>query len=213
MIRALPITISSSVTRMAPFFCPACGGDRVALVHAGRRWVRVGPVGVLPWRGTDHHVTCIHCGTEHPAAALDVLTSAELADLLVEVAVATTVMTVRAGCRTDPGLRRRAVQHIRTVQPAYHQADLDRDLAELDPANVHRHVAPLADALAAEGKEALVADMVKVALAAHTITPHQRWLLEATGHGLGLTPVHVTGIISAVAAAVEPAADDPADRP
>ena len=58
-----------------------------------------------------------------------------------------------------------------------------------------------------------MADMVQVALAAHTITSHQRWLLEAAGRGLGLTPMHVTGIISAVAAAVEPAADDPADRP
>ena len=110
-------------------------------------------------------------------------------------------------------LRRRAVQHVRTAIPAYHQNQLDADLATVDPAAIAGHVAPLADHLAVEGKERIVAGMVQVALAAHTISSHQRWVLDRVGTSLGLTPVHVTGIISAVAAAVEPTAEDPADRP
>ncbi|WP_426571629.1 hypothetical protein [Aquihabitans sp. McL0605] len=207
------ITISASTRRTTGFFCPVCGGDRTAIVRQGRRWVRVGPLAVLPWRGSDDRATCCSCRSDHPAAALDVLTSAALALVLTEVRVALTAMTVRTGGATDPALRRRAVQMVRTVRPAYTQNDLDRDMARLDPAEVAALVEPLDDAMVAEGKEALVADMVKVALAAHTITGHQRWLLEAAGQGLGLTPLHVTGIISGVAAAVEPAADDPADRP
>ena len=44
-------------------------------------------------------------------------------------------------------------------------------------------------------------------------TEHGRWLLERVGTSLGLTPMHITGIISAVAASVEPITEDPADRP
>jgi hypothetical protein len=82
-----------------------------------------------------------------------------------------------------------------------------------DPASVAVHVSPLADALEVAGKERLVANMVQVALASHTITPHQRWLLDRVGTSLGLTPMHVTGIISAVAASIEPDAEDAADHP
>jgi hypothetical protein len=110
-------------------------------------------------------------------------------------------------------MRRRAVQHVRTVIPDYHQNRLDADMVALDPATIATHVTPLADALELAGKERLVANMVQVALAAHTISSHQRWLLDRAGTSLGLTPTHVAGIISAVVSAVEPIAEDPADRP
>ena len=141
------------------------------------------------------------------------LTSEELSGRLTELVRVLTVMLVRAGDAADRDLRRRAVQHIRTVVPAYHQIQLDLDLVVLDPAAAAEHVAPLRDSLAVEGKERLVADLVQVALAAHTITPHQRWLLDTVGDNLGLTAMHITGIISAVAASVEPIADNPLDRP
>jgi PIN domain nuclease of toxin-antitoxin system len=63
------------------------------------------------------------------------------------------------------------------------------------------------------GKERLVASVVHVALAAHTISSHQRWLIDRVGRSLGLSTVHITGIIAAAAAAVEPIAEDPVDRP
>jgi hypothetical protein len=209
----LPFSISSSVRGDAPLFCSACGGDRTGELLGGRRWIRLGAVAVLPWRRTSPHVRCTGCGTVHPIDALDALTSAALATRYVDVTRIATAMIVRTGDPAHPDLRRRAVQHVRTVLPTYDQHQLDRDMNELEPALIADPVAPLSDALAVEGKERLVAGMVQVALAAHTITPHQRWLLGATGSALGLTPLHVTGIISGVAAAVEPATDRPLDQP
>jgi hypothetical protein len=213
MTRFRVLSVRPRVERASAFFCPTCGGDRVAEISIGRRLLAVGPVPLLPWtRGSDH-VRCTTCRTVHPTATLEALTTAELAARLVDLTRILTATTVRAGDPGDRALRRRAVQHVRTAIPSYHQNQLDADMVALDPASVAGHVVPLADALEMEGKERLVANMVQVALAAHTISAHQRWLLDCVGTSLGLTPMHVTGIISAVAAAVEPAADDPADRP
>lgn len=209
----LPLSISPSIRTETSFFCSACGGDRVGSVLGSRRWIRVASIAVLPAGRTEPAVRCTGCGTTHDIGAVEVLTTAALAVALVDATRTVTAMVVRTGDPTDPMLQRRAVQHVRTVLPTYDQNRLDRDMAALDPATVERHLAPLDPELAIEGKERLVAGMVQVALAAHTITSHQRWLLDAAGTALGMTPVHVTGIISDVAASSEPAADDPVDRP
>lgn len=213
MTRFRSLSITARVDRTAPIFCPSCGGDRTAAVCDGRRRLAVGGVAIMPWTRTAGHVRCMACGQSHPPTTLGVLTSAELATRLGDLTRVLTVMTVRAGDSTDRDLRRRAVQHIRTTIPGYHQNRLDADMAELDPADAAQHVAPVADALVIAGKERIVASQAAVALAAHTITPHQRWLLQTVGTSLGLTPMHVTGIITAIASSVEPLADGPADRP
>ena len=199
--------------RTACIFCPACGGDRLAEVCDGRRRLCLGPLPVLPWSSGEPRVRCTTCRTVLPSSVLDLLTSADLADHLVDLTRILAVATVRTGDPSDRAMRRRAVQLVRTAIPTYHQNRLDADLVAIDPASVAVHVAPLADQLEVAGKERLVANMVQVALAAHTISSHQRWLLERVGTSLGLTPMHITGIISAVAASVEPITEDPADRP
>lgn len=213
MTRLRPISICARVDHETPFFCPTCGGDRVGSVCDGRRRVTVGGVPIAPWSRRDGEVRCTACSTAHPLDQLEVLTSQELADRLVDLTRILTATTVRTGDAGDRALRRRAVQHVRTVIPTYHQNRLDADLVALDPAGIDEHVLPLADALEVSGKERLVANMARVALAAHTITPHQRWLLDRVGTSLGLTPMHITGIISAVAASAEPIHEDPADHP
>jgi hypothetical protein len=206
-------TARSRTVSVAPFFCPSCGGDRLGQVRSGRAWLRLGPVPLLPGRIVARHVACATCGEHHPVAVLDVLTTAALHGALEDAAYVLTVMTVATGDREDRALRRRAVQHVRTVQPAYDQFSLDRDLASVDPSAAERYVAGLTATLAAEGKERLVADLVRVALAGGTVTVEQRWLFESVATTLGLSALHLTGIISGVAAAVEPPADDVADRP
>ncbi|MGN6694771.1 MAG: hypothetical protein ACTHN0_11410 [Aquihabitans sp.] len=213
MTRLRITSIRARVDRTTPFFCPACGGDRSGDVCDGRRRLAVAGLTVLPWTRSDAHVRCTECDTVHPIECLDVLTSEELATRLVDLSRILTAATVRAGDSGDRAVRRRAVQHVRTVIPGYHQNRLDADMVAHDPASVAVHVTPLANELEVAGKERLVANMVQVALASHTITPHQRWLLDRVGTSLGLTPMHVTGIISAVAASIEPDAEDAADHP
>ena len=213
MTRPRLTSIRARVDRETAFFCPTCGGDRVGAVCDGRRRLAVAGLPVLPWTRSDGQVRCTGCDTAHPIGCLDVLTSRELAERLVDLTRVLTATTVRAGDPTDRALRRCAVQHVRGVIPGYHQNRLDADMEELDLTSVAVAAAPLAADLEVEGKERVIAGMVQVALAAHTISPRQRWLLDQVGTQLGLTPMHVTGIISAVAASAEPSFEDPADRP
>ena len=206
------VTIRSTIVDGVAFFCPTCGGDRAAEVREGRRWLAVGRVAVVPLQREGRHLTCVACRTDHPVGAADRLTTSQLADELAEATRALTALVVRTGDPSDRRLRRRAVEHVRVLSPTYDQNQLDRDMATLDPAQAHVHVQALADELAVEGKEHLVRGLVHVAISAHTVTPNQRQLLAATGTELGLTPTHLTGIISQVVAAVEPADDDPVDR-
>lgn len=197
------ITVRSSTVGGVAFWCPTCGGDRAAAIREGRRWLRLGPLPVVPLGRSGRHLTCTGCGADHPMAALERLTTTDLRLLLAELTRELTVLMVRTGDATDRQLRRRAVQHIRTAVPTYDQNQLDADLGEAVPARGAELAAPLRDELEVEGKERLVADLVRVALAANTITPHQRWLIEAVGTSLGLTPLHLTGIVAGIAASVE----------
>lgn len=214
MTRFRVLSIRSRTDRTALIWCGSCGGDRTGDVHGGRRHLAAGPVPLLPWTRGAAHVRCTSCDERHPVEVLEVMTSTELAERLVDLTRVLTVMLVRTGDPSDRVLRRRAVQHVRTVVPSYHQNQLDADMVALDPATVASHVEPLAGALEVPGMERLVANMVHVALAAHMISSHQRWLIDQVGRSLGLTPVHVSGVIAAAAASVEePNAEDPADRP
>lgn len=202
-------TVRAKVITQTQLFCTTCGGDRAGQVRSGHRWLRVGPVALVPLARSGEHVWCSGCGTEHPVSVLERLTTADLATLLAQVDHQLTVMVVRAGDPTDRRLRTGAVQHLRATIPAYDQNRLDRELPHLDPATAPALVAPLATELEMEGKERLVVDLVQVALAAHTISAHQRWLIEAVGTTLGLSPLHLTGIVTGVAASVEPPAEHP----
>ncbi|MFN8019472.1 MAG: hypothetical protein U0P45_15320 [Acidimicrobiales bacterium] len=206
------VTIRSTTVDGVAFFCPTCGGDRAAEVREGRRWLSLGRVPLLPLRKEGRHLTCVACWTDHPMEATQRLTSAALAEELARATRALTALVVRTGDPTDRALRSRAVLHVRASTPTYDQNQLDRDMAALDPAQAHVHVQVLAVELAPEGKEHLIRGLVHVAMSANTVTPNQRQLLAATGTELGLTPTHLTGVISQVVAAVEPADDDPVDR-
>lgn len=201
------ITVRSTPVGGVAFWCPTCGGDRAAEVREGRCWLHLGPVPLVPLRRSGRHLTCTECGTDQPMTALDRLTTAQMRSLLDDLTRQLTVLMVRTGDSADRQLRRRAVQHVRSVEPTYDQNRLDRELAAAVPAAAAELVLPLRDELEVAGKELLVADLVRVALAAHTITPHQRWVIEAVGTSLGLTPLHLTGIVAGIAASVEPNED------
>ena len=205
-------TVRSTIVGEARFLCPTCGADRTALVFEGRRWLRAGRLPLVPLGRDERRTICATCRVEHPLAALSTLTNAALGKLLVDVHRHLAVMIVATGDPTHRALRTDAVRHIRTVVPTYDQNRLERDLAAIDHLRGPALVEPLAAALAPEGKERLLVDLARVALATHTITADQRWLLGSLGAALGLTDLHVTGIVASVAASAEPPADDPADR-
>ena len=143
-------------------------------------------VGRCRWRRgrrTDPHVTCTACGTVHPTEC------ARRADHR---------RAHRPPHRPHPGadryggagrrphrpdLRRRAVQHVRTVIP-----DVPPEPARPRPRRSSirprsaDHVAPWPTRWPSRARSGWWPTWCRSRLAAHTITPHQRWLLDSGRH-------------------------------
>lgn len=204
-------TVSSAL-----FFCPVCGGDRDGALRVARRWFTLFWLPVIPLRTVGEVVECATCGTRFDPEVAHAPTTGEIARVLDDAIRALTAMIVATGDRSDPNLRAAAISAITAVERAYGEPALEADLAALDPAIADRYGAPLADALDVSGKERLVGDLVRVALAGDLFTSDQRRVIDLAGRGLGLTPAHVTGIVASVASGpnrVDPPTPPAADSP
>ena len=189
------------------FFCPKCGGDRAGLRREARRWFTVFWIPLIPLKHLGEVVQCQTCHTSFDPAVADRPTTADLGAILANAVRVLVAMVVRTGDSDDPALRAAAVATVASASPGYDERTLMSDAEVLDPTVAEEYVAPLADGLEVAGRERMLSDLVRVALAGGTITPDQRRVIEAAGRGLGLTPAHVTGVVSSVAAASD--ADSP----
>lgn len=198
-------TVSSLV-----FFCPTCGGDRPAARRSARRWFTVFWIPVIPLKRVGEVVECERCHTRFDPGVADRPTSADLADVLATAVRVLTAMVVRTGDPTDDVMRAAALAHVRGSSPDHDAGTLANDVATVDPALAEQYMGPLDEALEVGGKERLLADLVRVCLAGGTVTADQRRVIDLAGRGLGLTPAHVTGIVSSVVAgsSTEPDAPD-----
>jgi len=193
------------------FFCPRCGGDRQGERLLARRWFTLFFLPVIPMDRVGEVVRCSTCRATFDPSVADQPTSADLSVVLSNAVRVLAAMIVRTGDGADARLRAAAVDVVAKVDPAYDDAHLAGDVDAVDPTLADRYVEPLAATMAVPGKERLVADLVRIALTDGTITPDQRRVIDATGRGLGLTPAHVTGIVSSVASAGSP--PPPPDAP
>ncbi|CAN5772915.1 TerB family tellurite resistance protein [soil metagenome] len=197
------------------FFCPRCGGDRTGLQRSARRWFTIFWIPVIPLNSVGELVECTECHTRYEPDVTDQPTTASLTETFANAVRVLTAMIVRTGEPFDPTMRTAAVTAIRGVTSGYDDATLTSDVLAVDPAYAEQYVAPLAHGLEISGKERLVADLVRVALAGNTLTTDQRRVVDLAGRGLDLTPAHVTGIVTSVASASSnepgsPPADDAA---
>lgn len=210
MLIVFGFTVRFSTTASVVFFCPTCGGDRAGLRRSARRWFTVFWIPVVPLRRMGEVVECHACHTRHHPDVADQPTTAELAEHLTTAVRVLTAMIVRTGPAPHPALRDAAVTHVARSVPGYSPATLDSDAAGIDPALAEQYTVPLAHGLEVGGKERLLADLVQICLAADTITADQRRVIDRAGRGLGLTPVHVTGVVtSEVSGRARPSAEPP----
>lgn len=191
------------------FFCPRCGGDRTGLRRVARRWFTLFWIPVIPLNRAGELVECETCHTRFDPEVAERPTTANLAEVLANAVRALTAMIVRTGDPSQDTLRAAGVAEIAAAAPGYDDATLAGDLVALDPALAEQYVAPLADGIEVTGKERLVAALVRVALAGGTVTTDQRRVVDLAGRGLGLTPAHITGIVTSVVAATTPEPEPP----
>ncbi len=203
--------INFRTTGTIEFFCPRCGGDRQGNQRSARRWFTIFWIPVIPLNQVGAVLECTTCHTRFEPAVAEQPTTASLQEILGNAVRVLTAMIVRTGDHDSTTMRAAAVEDVLAVNAAYDDATLASDLVAVEPAQAEQYVAPLAEGIQIAGKERLLSNLVRVALAGGTVTDDQRRVIDLAGRGLGLTAAHITGIVSSVAAARSPEPLPPPD--
>jgi len=178
------------------FFCRRCGGDRDYRHRAGRRYVTIFFIPVIPLMKTGAHVQCLTCKTRYVTEVLRLPTTAALQLSLTAGMRALVTAILRVGDPGSPLARRRAIEAVAgTGERDYDDAALDADLAEPAETEVPR-IAAFGSQLQVEAREWYLAEAIRIALADGPLTAAER---SATGHlaiALGMTQAQAIGVIA-----------------
>ncbi|MFF1505920.1 TerB family tellurite resistance protein [Streptomyces sp. NPDC058326] len=188
------------------FFCEECGGDRNYRRRTGRRRFAVLGVPVLPRGCTGPVVECAACHTHFGTEVLDHPTTSRFSAMLRD-AVHTVALAVLAAGGTDSraaldqavsAVRSAgfaectAVQLVDLVEAL--EADTGRFMPEVNPEGtllaieLHEALEPLTPHLAAAGRESILLQAARIALADGVYSPAEREVLGTVGNALALAP-------------------------
>ncbi|MEU4082808.1 TerB family tellurite resistance protein [Streptomyces aureus] len=194
------------------FFCPGCGGDRNYQRLTGRRRFTLLGVPVLPRGETGPVVECAACRSHYGADVLDHPTTTRFSAMLRD-AVHTVALAVLAagGCCARASLETAAA----TVRSAGFDdctedqlnalvealaADTGRFFGEPCGASLaielHEALDPLAPHLAPTGREAILLQGARIALADGPYTPAERDALATVGAALTICSDDVTRLLA-----------------
>ncbi|MFF4396747.1 TerB family tellurite resistance protein [Streptomyces sp. NPDC001480] len=195
------------------FFCPGCGGDRNYERLTGRRRFTLLGVPVLPRGVTGPVVECASCrhhfGTDvldHPttsrfsAMLRDAVHTVALAVLAAGGTCARASLETAAGGVRAAGLQDCTEEQLAALVEALH-ADTGRVFGQPGGASLaielHESLDPLAPHLAAAGREAILLQAARIALADGPYTPAERDALITVGAALTIRADDVTRLLAA----------------
>ena len=178
------------------FFCRRCGGDREYRHRAGRRWITVFFIPLIPLMPTGEHVQCLTCKTRYVTEVLKLPTTVEMEAALVAGMRGMVAVILRAGDPASPLARRRAIDAVIGAGDAdYHETWLAADLDE--PAeSVRPRIAALGSQLQVEAREWCLAEAIRIAMADGPLTGAERAAAEHLANTLGMTQAQAIGVIA-----------------
>jgi hypothetical protein len=178
------------------FFCRRCGGDREYRHRAGRRFITVFFIPLIPLAKTGEHVQCLACKTRYVTEVLKLPTTAGM-QLAVSAGMrALVVAMLRVGDPASPLARRRAIDAVAgTGERGYDEAALDADLEEPAATGVPK-IAALGGQLQVEAKEWYLAEAIRIALADGPLTGPERVAAVHLATALGMTQAQAVGVIT-----------------
>ena len=178
------------------FFCRRCGGDRKYRHRAGRRFITVFFIPLIPLTRTGEHVQCRTCKTRYVTEVLRLPTTAALQLSLTAGLRALVTAILRVGDPGSPLARRRAIEAVAgTGQRDYDEAALEADLAEPAEDEVPR-IAAFGRQLQVEAREWYLAEAIRIALADGPLTAAQRAATGRLATALGMTQAQAIGVLA-----------------
>jgi hypothetical protein len=178
------------------FFCRRCGGDREYRHRAGRRYITLFFIPVIPLMRTGAHVQCLTCKTRYVTEVLRLPTTVEMQVALVAGLRAVAAVILRAGDPESPLARRRALDAVtRAGDAGYDEEVLEADL--LEPADIGRpRIVMLGSQLEVEAREWFLAEAIRIAMADGPLTGTERVAVEHVATALGMTQAQAIGVIA-----------------
>ena len=178
------------------FFCRRCGGDRDYRHRAGRRWITVFFIPLIPLMKTGEHVQCLTCKTRYVTEVLRLPTTVEMEAALAAGMRAMVAVMLRAGDPASPLARRRAIDAVIGAGDAdYDEEALEADLVE--PADTARpKIGALGAQLQIEAREWCLAEAIRIAMADGPLTGAERAAAEHLAAALGMTKAQAIGVIA-----------------
>ncbi|WP_053758224.1 TerB family tellurite resistance protein [Streptomyces sp. AS58] len=195
------------------FFCPGCGGDRNFQRLTGRRRFTLLGLPVLPRGSTGPVVECVACRRHFGTDALDHPTTTRFSAMLRD-AVHTVALAVLAAGGT--GTRTSLTAAAGTVRAAGFEDCTEEQLGALVEAlaadtgrvhgapcgpglaiELHEALDPLAPHLAPAGRESILLQGARIALADGPYTPAEREVLATVGAALTIASDDVNRLLAA----------------
>ena len=179
------------------FYCDRCGGDRPCRQRAGRRWLTLIFLPVIPLNSVGDHVQCRTCRTCYESGVLAVPTAAQmLAALPAGMRAAASVM-LRAGEPPSVAARQRAIAAVVTAgMPGYNQTILNGDL-NLPSVTITSALKEVGEQLTIQAREWYLADVIRIVMSDGPLTEGERQAAVAIGLDLGMTLAQSIGVIAA----------------
>ncbi|AGP57924.1 TerB family tellurite resistance protein [Streptomyces rapamycinicus] len=207
------------------FFCPECGGDRNYRRRTGRRRIVVLGLPVLPRGPVAPIVECAACGSRCGTEVLDHPTTTRFSAMLRDAVHTVALAVLAAGGTEATAVRQVAVGAVRAAGFADCSEEQLLALIEalaadtgrlpgacgerdgLDPCGtalaieLHEALEPLAPHLAPTGREAILLQGARIAVADGPYRPAERAVLETVGRALMICPDDTARLLAATRAA------------
>ncbi|GGZ27841.1 hypothetical protein GCM10010387_21620 [Streptomyces inusitatus] len=196
------------------FFCPDCGGDRNYRRRTGRRRFTLLGVPLLPRGAAGPVVECASCHGHFGMDALDHPTTARFSAMLRDAVHTVTLAVLASGGTASRQVRETAVATVRAA--GLHDctedqltgliealaADTGRFVTDAGPygaalaIELHEALEPLAPHLAPAGRESILLQGARIALADAPYSPAEREVLATVGAALQFLPADTDRLLS-----------------
>jgi tellurite resistance protein len=199
------------------FFCADCGGDRNYRRVTGRRRLTVLGMPVFSRGRTGPFVECAACGNHFPTDALDHPTTTRFSAMLRDAVHTVTLAVLTAGGTSSHTVTETAVAVVRaagfdectqeqlTALVDALAADTGRFITDTEPCGaaltieLHEALQPLTPHLAPVGRESILLQGARIALADGPYSPAEREVLATVGGALQLRPQDTGRLLAAAA--------------
>jgi uncharacterized tellurite resistance protein B-like protein len=178
------------------FYCPNCGGDRAYRHRAGRRFITVFFIPLIPLTKTGEHVQCGTCKTRYVTEVLASPTASSMQTTIPAGVRALVSVVLRTGGSDSAPARGRAIDAVRNAgQPDYDESTLAADLAR-SLESARQMIGQFGAQLRPEAREWHLAEGIRIAMADGPLTENERATVEMIASDLGMTQAQALGVIT-----------------